>query len=160
MELQLLSRRLCFAASALTALRVIVAFPPGGGTDIVARVLGQKLADSLGQPVVVENRTGASGNIGHALAVKSAPDGYTILLGSSNFVANPALLKNNPYDALKDFTPVTYAAGSPNTVVVHPSFQAHSFKEFLVFTKREDYNPLLALDFSFSNSYSSNSFSV
>lgn len=116
-------------------LRNIVPFPPGGGSDIISRVVGQKLAESLGQPVVVENRTGASGNIGHALAAKAAPDGYTILLGSSNFVANPGLLKNNPYDALKDFAAVTYAAGSPNTLVVHPSFQAQTFKEFMAITK-------------------------
>jgi tripartite-type tricarboxylate transporter receptor subunit TctC len=116
-------------------LRIIVPFPPGGGSDIVSRVVAQRLADSLGQPVVVENRPGASGNIGHALAARSAADGYTILLGSSNFVANPGLLKNNPYDALKDFAAVTYAAGSPNTVVVHPSFQANTFKEFLAITR-------------------------
>ena len=116
-------------------LRIIVPFPPGGGSDIVSRVVAQRLAESLGQPVVVENRPGASGNIGHALAAKAAPDGYTILLGSSNFVANPGLLKNNPYDALKDFAAVTYAAGSPNVIIVHPTFQAQSFKEFLAITK-------------------------
>ena len=116
-------------------LRIIVPFPPGGGSDIVSRVVAQRLAESLGQAVVVENRPGASGNIGHALAAKAAPDGYTILLGSSNFVANPGLLKNNPYDALKDFAAVTYAAGSPNTVVVHPTFPAQTFKEFLTVTK-------------------------
>ena len=116
-------------------LRIIVPFPPGGGSDIVSRIVAQRLIDVVGQPVIVENRTGASGNIGHALAAKAAPDGYTILLASSNFVANPGLLKHNPFDPLKDFSAVTYAAGSPNVLVVHPSFQASTFKEFLAMTR-------------------------
>jgi len=116
-------------------LRIIVPFPPGGGSDIVARIVAQRLTDAVGQPVIVENRTGASGNIGHALAAKAAPDGHTLLLASSNFVANPGLLKHNPYDPIKDFAAVTYAAGSPNVLVVHPSFPANTFKDFLAITK-------------------------
>lgn len=116
-------------------IRVVVPFAPGGGSDIVARLVGQRLTQSLGQSVVVDNRPGASGNIGHAIAVKAAPDGYTMLLGSSNFVANPGLLPNNPYDPIKDFAAVTYAAGSPNVLVAHPSLGVRTFREFIVLTK-------------------------
>lgn len=116
-------------------VRVIVPFAPGGGSDIVTRLVAQRLTDSLGQPVIVDNRPGASGNIGHALAAKAAPDGYTMVLGSSNFVANPALVKNNPYDAVKDFAPVTYAATSPNVLVVHASFAPTTFKDFMALVK-------------------------
>lgn len=116
-------------------VRVIVPFAPGGGSDIVTRLVAQRLTDSLGQPVIVDNRPGASGNIGHALAAKAAPDGYTMVLGSSNFVANPALVKNNPYDAVKDFAPVTYAATSPNVLVVHSSFAPTTFKDFMALVK-------------------------
>jgi tripartite-type tricarboxylate transporter receptor subunit TctC len=116
-------------------VRIIVPFPPGGGSDIVSRLVAQWLADSLGQPVIVDNRPGASGNIGHALAAKATPDGYTMVLGSSNFVANPALVKNNPYDAVKDFAPVTYAATSPNVLLVHSSFSPVTFKDFMALAK-------------------------
>lgn len=116
-------------------VRVIVPFAPGGGSDIVTRLVAQRLAESLGQPVIVDNRPGASGNIGHALTAKAAPDGYTLVLGSSNFVANPALVKNNPYDAVKDFAPVIYAATSPNVLVVHPSFAPTTFKDFMALAR-------------------------
>ena len=116
-------------------VRLIVPFAPGGGSDIVARLVGQRLTESLGQPVVVDNRPGASGNIGHAIGAKAAPDGYTILLGSSNFVVNPGLFQKNPYDAINGFAPITYAAGSPNVLIVHPSFGARTFKEFIALTR-------------------------
>lgn len=116
-------------------VRLVVPFPPGGGSDIVARLVAQRLAVSLGQQVIVDNRPGASGNIGHAIVAKAAPDGYTLVLGSSNFVANPALVRNNPYDAVKDFTPITYAATSPNVLVVHQSFAPTTFKDFMSLMK-------------------------
>jgi len=116
-------------------VRFIVPFAPGGGSDIVARVIGQRLAESLGQSVVIDNRPGASGNIGHALGAKAAPDGYTLILGSSNFVANPGLFQNNPYDPVKDFTPITYAAGSPNVLFVHPTLPPRTFREFTTLIK-------------------------
>lgn len=116
-------------------VRVIVPFAPGGGSDIVARLVGQRLTESLGQPVVIDNRPGASGNVGHAIGAKAAPDGYTITLGSSNFVVNPGLFQKNPYDAIKGFAPITYAAGSPNVLIVHPSFGARTFKEFIALTR-------------------------
>ena len=116
-------------------LRIIVPFAPGGGSDIVSRLVGQRLAETLGQPVVVDNRPGASGNIGHAIGAKAAADGYTILLGSSNFVVNPGLFQKNPYDALNDFAPITYAASSPNVLTVHASFAARTIKEFIALTK-------------------------
>jgi len=116
-------------------VRFIVPFAPGGGSDIVARVVGQRLSESLGQSVVIDNRPGASGNIGHALGAKAAPDGYTLILGSSNFVANPGLFQKNPYDPVKDFAPITYAAGSPNVLFIHPSLPPRTFREFATLIK-------------------------
>lgn len=116
-------------------LRIIVPFAPGGGSDIVSRLVGQRLAETLGQPVVVDNRPGASGNIGHAIGAKAPADGYTIILGSSNFVVNPGLFQKNPYDALNDFAPITYAAGSPNVLTVHASFGARTIREFIALTR-------------------------
>jgi tripartite-type tricarboxylate transporter receptor subunit TctC len=116
-------------------LRIIVPFAPGGGSDIVSRLVGQKLAESLGQPVVVDNRPGGSGNIGHAMAAKAAPDGYTLVLGSSNFVVNPGLFQKNPYDAINGFAPITYAAGSPNVLTVHASFGPRTFREFVALAR-------------------------
>lgn len=116
-------------------IRLVVPFAPGGGSDIVARIVAQRLSVSLGQQVIVDNRPGASGNIGHALVAKASPDGYTIVLGSSNFVANPALVPNNPYDPNKDFSPITYAVTSPNVLVVHPTLAPTTFKEFMALVK-------------------------
>ncbi|HYC47262.1 MAG TPA: tripartite tricarboxylate transporter substrate binding protein [Burkholderiales bacterium] len=116
-------------------IRLVVPFNPGGGSDIVARTVAQHLASRLGQQVIVDNRPGASGNIGHAIVAKAQPDGYTLVLGSSNFVANPAILARNPYDPIKDFTPITYGATSPNVLVVHQSFSPTTFKDFLALVK-------------------------
>lgn len=117
------------------SVRLVVPFAPGGGSDIIARLVAQRLTESLGQQVIVDNRPGASGNIGHAIVAKAAPDGYSIVMGSSNFMTNPALVQNNPYDAIKDFAPITYATTSPNVVVVHPSFAATAFKDFMALVK-------------------------
>jgi tripartite-type tricarboxylate transporter receptor subunit TctC len=116
-------------------VRLVVPFPPGGGSDIVSRLVAQRLGDRLGQNVIVDNRPGASGNIGHAIVAKAPSDGYTLVLGSSNFVANPAIIARNPYDPIKDFVPITYGATSPNVLVVHSSFSTASFKDFLALVK-------------------------
>ncbi len=112
-------------------VRVIVPFAPGGPTDVIARILSQKLSESLGQQFVVENRPGAGGNIGMAAVAKAAPDGYTVLISSSSIVVNPSLYANVPFDAIKDFAPVTYAAASPNVLVVHPSVEAKTVRELI-----------------------------
>ena len=102
-------------------IRLIVPFPAGGGTDIVGRVLGQKLHESLGQPVVIDNRSGAGGTIGIALAARAPADGYTLLVGSSTVWVNASLYPQMPYDPVKDFDLIIIAATSPEVLVVHPS---------------------------------------
>ena len=111
-------------------VRVLVGFPPGGGTDIMARVLAPQLSQSLGQPFVVENRPGATTNIASDLVAKSAPDGYTLLFTTSALAINMSLYRNLPFDALRDFAPVSVFAESPNLLVAHQSAGA-SVKELL-----------------------------
>jgi len=118
-------------------LRIIVPFPPAGGTDIVARLIAQKLTDSFGQTVVVDNRPGAGANIGIGLAAKAAPDGYTILIVSSAFTVNPTLYAKPPYDALKDFQPLTCVGSSANALAVTPSFPAKGFKELVAMVRAQ-----------------------
>jgi len=117
------------------AIRLIVPFPPGGGTDILARALAQKLNEAWGQPVIVDNRGGANGTIGAAAAAKAPPDGLTLLVVPSGFAVNPSIYKNLPVDALKDFAPVTQLASSPLVLVVHPSFPPKNVKELIAFLK-------------------------
>jgi tripartite-type tricarboxylate transporter receptor subunit TctC len=112
-------------------VRMIIPFAPGGPTDVMARILAQKLSESLGQAFVVENRSGAGGNIGTVAAAKSAPDGYTILVASSGYFVNPTLYAKAGYDAYKDFAPVTMAAAAPNVLVVHPSVSAKNVQELV-----------------------------
>jgi tripartite-type tricarboxylate transporter receptor subunit TctC len=116
-------------------IRFIVPFPPGGGTDILARIIGQKLNEAWGQPVVVENRGGANGTIGAAAVAKAAPDGYTMLAVPAGFAANPGIYKSLPFDAIKDFAPVTQLASNPSVLVVHPSFPPGSVQELVAFLK-------------------------
>ena len=116
-------------------VRIIVPFAPGGPTDVMARILAQKLTESLGQPFVVENRAGAGGNIGMGVAAKSPADGYTLIMVSSSFVVNPGLYSNVPYDAYKDFAPITLAAASPNLIVVHPAVPAKTIQELVALVK-------------------------
>ncbi len=117
-------------------IRMIVAYPPGGGTDIVGRVIAQELGEALGQSVVVENRGGASGNIGTELAAHAAPDGYTVLMGNvAPNAINVSLFKNLPFDPVADFAPVSLVASTPNILVVHPSMQARSVKEVIALAK-------------------------
>jgi len=113
-------------------LRFIAPFPPGGATDTLCRLLAQKLGEGLGQPVTVENRPGASGNIGHELAMKAPPDGYTLLLtNSSTLTTNPHLFKQLPFDPLSDFVPVSLVATAGQVLVVHPSVPASSVAELI-----------------------------
>jgi tripartite-type tricarboxylate transporter receptor subunit TctC len=102
------------------SITFIVPFPPGGPTDIIARILAIALSQSLGQQVIVDNRAGAAGNIGMGQAARATPDGYTLLLTSTAIAVNPALFKNLPYDPFKDFIPVTELVNAPNVLVVRP----------------------------------------
>ena len=116
-------------------VRMILAFPPGGPTDIVARVLGAKLTEQLGQQVLVDNKPGAGGNIGAELAAKAPNDGYTIFYNTSAIVINPALYGRSNYDTLKDFVPVTLTAAIPMVLVVHPTIPVKTMKEFVDYVK-------------------------
>ena len=116
-------------------VKIIVPFAAGGPTDVMARLLAAKLSSKLGQQFYIENVPGAGGNIGTANAARSAPDGYTILLASSSYVVNPSLYKNCPYDAEKDFIPVTLAAVTPNILIVNPSIAAKTPKELIELIK-------------------------
>jgi tripartite-type tricarboxylate transporter receptor subunit TctC len=116
-------------------MRLVVPFPPGGGTDILARAIAQKLNEAWGVPVVVDNRGGANGTIGAALAAKAAPDGHTMLIVPSGFAVNPSIYKSLPFDSLKDLAPVTELAASPLILTLHPSFPSKSVKELIAFLK-------------------------
>jgi tripartite-type tricarboxylate transporter receptor subunit TctC len=117
-------------------LRIIVPFPPGGSIDPVARMLAPKLSESLGQPVIVDNRPGANGVIGTELLAKAAPDGYTLVhLGASTHVTNALLVKNLPYDSFKDFAPVATIQRSEYVLVVHPSLPANDLKQLIALAK-------------------------
>ena len=101
-------------------VRIIVPFPAGGPTDVMARFIGQKLSERLGQQFIIENQPGAAGNIGMANAAKAPGDGYTILFVSSSFVVNPSLYQKVPYDPEKDFVPITKAAAATHALIAHP----------------------------------------
>lgn len=116
-------------------VRVVVAFSPGGPTDIIARLLGQKLPDALGQPVVIDNRAGAGGNIGAAAVAKSPADGYTVLATSSALAVNATLFPNPGYDADRDFLPVVNAATQPNLVYVNANSPVKSLAELIAQAK-------------------------
>jgi len=112
-------------------ITLIVPFAPGGSTDILGRLVAEELRSRLGQSVVVENRSGANGNIGTAMAAKAAPDGYTLLMANAGTnVVNPSLYKNLSWDPIKDFTPLAMVARVDNVVVISPSVKANSLKEF------------------------------
>ena len=125
------------------AITIIVPIPPGGAPDIAARVIAQKLSENVGQPVVVENRVGANGNIANEFVAKSAPDGYTLgLLADSQITINPHLYKKMPIDTLKDLTPVTPVAVNQFVLTVNPSLPVRTFPEFIEYAKKA--NPPLA----------------
>ncbi|MGZ5228299.1 MAG: tripartite tricarboxylate transporter substrate binding protein, partial [Burkholderiales bacterium] len=116
-------------------VRLIVPFPPGGGTDVVSRMLGQKLTEMWGQQVIIDNRPGASMMIGHELGAKAPPDGYTLVMSSNNHTINPSVYKTIPYDTVKDFAPVTLIGTSPLVLVVHPSLPVRTTKELIALAK-------------------------
>jgi tripartite-type tricarboxylate transporter receptor subunit TctC len=118
-------------------VRIIVPSPPGGGTDIVARVLAQHFSRTLGQPFFVENKPGAGNLIGIESAARSPADGYTLLFVASTLALNSVLYKKVPYDPVRDFAPITLAATAPNVLIVNPSLPAHTLAEFIALAKRK-----------------------
>lgn len=113
-------------------VKFVVAFAPGGPADIIARLLGQKLGEALGQSVVVENRAGAGGSVASAMVAKSEPDGYTLLINTSSYAVNPAMSRSQTFDAEKDLVLATLVASSPNLIVSAPNFKARNLKEVMV----------------------------
>jgi tripartite-type tricarboxylate transporter receptor subunit TctC len=132
-----------FAAQGIAAewqptkpIRMLVGFAPGGGTDATARAIGTKLADRLGQQIIIDNRPGAAGNIATEITSNATPDGYTILMGTIAALAiNPSLYKKLPFDPLKDVLPITRAVDSTNILVVHPSVPVKNVKELIALAK-------------------------
>jgi tripartite-type tricarboxylate transporter receptor subunit TctC len=119
-------------------ISLVVPFPAGGSTDLVARVVAERMGEALGQPVVVENRGGAGGNIGSAAVAKAEPDGYTLLMGTvATHALNPALYKKMPYDAVADFAPVSLLVVVPNVLVVNTDFPAQSVQELIALLKEK-----------------------
>ena len=117
-------------------VRLVVPFPAGGTTDIIARATAQKLSEAWGQQVIVDNRPGAGGNVGSELVAKSAPDGYTLLMGTvGTHAINPSLYAKMPYDHVKDFAPVILVAGVPNVLVVNPELPVKSIPELIAYAK-------------------------
>ena len=118
-------------------VRIIVSWPPGGSNDVVARVVAQRLTDSLGQQFIVENRAGATGTIGSDIVAKSPPDGYTVLVNSATHVANAHVYKKLPYDTMKDFIGIMPLCVQVGMLVVHPSLPVKNVKEFIALAKKE-----------------------
>jgi tripartite-type tricarboxylate transporter receptor subunit TctC len=116
-------------------IRFILPFPPGGGTDILGRLIAERLSAQLGQPVVTENRGGAGGNVGTEAAAKSAPDGYTIVLVAPSLAISPTLYGKLNYDPVKDFVPVSLVATVPNVMVTQPSLPVQNLSEFIAYVK-------------------------
>ena len=118
------------------AIRIVVPFPAGGTSDILSRAIGQKLTEEWKQPVIVDNRPGASANIGADIVVKSPPDGYTLLCASTIHTINPSLYNKLSYDPVKDFTPITLIAATSQVLAVHPSVPVKTVKEFIAYAKK------------------------
>jgi len=117
-------------------IRLVVPYAPGGGADAVARIVAKRVSESLGQPIVVENRGGAGSILGTDMVAKAAPDGYTLLLGQSGPISiNPAVYKTLPYDSVKDFVPITMTTAYPYVLVVHPDTPAKTLAEFVALAK-------------------------
>jgi len=116
-------------------IHLIVPSSPGGGTDITARLIAPKLSGELGHQVVIENRAGAGTMIGGELVARAAPDGYTLLMGISTLAINPAMYRKVPYDALKDFAPISQVVSLPNILVAHPSLPVRNVKDLIAFAK-------------------------
>jgi tripartite-type tricarboxylate transporter receptor subunit TctC len=132
---------LCASAAAQSyptkPIRVIVPFAPGGPTDVVARLVQPKMAELLGQPLIIENKAGASGNLGVSQVARAAPDGYTLLLTSSSFAVNATLTPDAGYNAEKDFIPIAVVGAQPNFIVVNASFPARTLAELLAMAKTQ-----------------------
>src|SRR3982751_1838245 len=118
-------------------VRVIVPYTPGGSSDAVARLLGQKLGELLGQQFVIDNRGGAAGSIGREVVAKSTPDGYTLLVGDSPHTINVHVLRHVPYDPISDFTPLTLLATAPQVLVINPGLAAQTLAEFIAAAKAQ-----------------------
>lgn len=116
-------------------VRLVSPFPPGGSVDVVGRILAAKLTENLGQQVIVDNRSGASGIIGTDLVAKAPPDGYTLLINTLPLVTNQFLMARVPYDAIRDFEPISMVTSSPSLVTVHPSVPVHSIKELIALAR-------------------------
>ena len=118
------------------SVRFVLPFPPGGGTDTLARIVGAHLSKTMGQSMVMDNRPGAGANIGAEIAARSAPDGYTLLMGNIAHAVNVTLYRKLSYDFVKDFDPVTMLATAPNMLVTHPSVAAKSVQELVALAKK------------------------
>ncbi|HEX2828441.1 MAG TPA: tripartite tricarboxylate transporter substrate binding protein [Burkholderiales bacterium] len=131
----------CFASTAPAQsypsrpVRLVVPYPPGGGTDIIGRVVAQKIGDALGQQVVVDNRGGAGGVIGTEIVAHAAPDGYTLLMAPTSHVINPSIYSKLSYDTEKDFAPITLAASATIVLAAHPSVAAKTLKELIALAR-------------------------
>jgi tripartite-type tricarboxylate transporter receptor subunit TctC len=117
------------------AIRIVVPFPAGGTTDILARAIGQKLTEQFKQQVIIDNRPGAGANIGAEIAAKSPPDGYTLLMANNSLITNASLYRKLPYDPFRDFVPIAMTATSPNMVVSHPQLPARTVKELVALAR-------------------------
>jgi tripartite-type tricarboxylate transporter receptor subunit TctC len=117
------------------AIRMLVPFAPGGGADLIARIVGPRLSERLGQSVIVDNRPAASGVLAAEMAAHAAPDGYTLFVPTSNHAANSSFMPKLPYDTISDFAPITLAVVSPLVMVVHPSLPAGNLQEFIAYAK-------------------------
>jgi tripartite-type tricarboxylate transporter receptor subunit TctC len=136
--LLLLAAPLCASAADYPTgpIRLIVPFAPGGGNDTIARAVGKRMSESMGQQVIIENRAGANGIIGSELVAKSKPDGYTLLMANiGSHGVNPSLYKKLPYDAIRDFVPVSLLGTSPNVLVVHPSLNITTLPQLIAYGK-------------------------
>jgi tripartite-type tricarboxylate transporter receptor subunit TctC len=121
-------------------VRFVVAFAPAGPADIIARLLGQKLGEALGQSVVVENKPGAGGSVASTLVARAEPDGYTLLINTSSYAVNPAMQRNLGFDPEKDLTLATLVASSPNLIVTAPNLKAHTLKEVMAEARSGSFN--------------------
>lgn len=132
-----------FASAALAQsypskpIRIVVPFSAGGGVDTLARLLGQRVSDQVGQPVIIENKPGAGGNIATAFVASAPADGYTILIGANGLAANTTLYPNQPYEILRDFTPVGYIGASPLIMVAAPTFAPRNLQEMIALAKKQ-----------------------
>ena len=129
------SAAVCAQGYPAKTIRLLVPYPPGGGTDIIARIVGQKLAESVGQQIVIDNRGGAGGTIGTDVVAKAPGDGYTLLMAPTSHVINPSIYSKLPYDTVKDFAPITLAASATIVLVAHPSLPVTSVTELIAFAK-------------------------